>query len=36
MKGANNFAIIRSIIDTLNKRNLNVFHNLQLIANFNT
>jgi len=36
MNGANNFAIIRSVIDTLNKRNLNVFHNLQLIANFNT
>jgi len=36
MKGAKNFAIIRSIIDTLNKRNLNVFHNLELIANFNT
>ena len=36
MKGAKNFAIIRSIIDTLNKRNLNVFQNLELIANFNT
>jgi len=36
MKGAKNFAIIRSIIDTLNKRNLNIFQNLELIANFNT
>jgi transposase len=36
MTGARNFAIIRSIIDTLNKRNLNIFQNLQLIANFNT
>ena len=36
MKGAKNFAVIRSIIDTLNKRNLNVFQNLELIANFNT
>lgn len=36
MQGAFNFAIIRSIIDTLNKRNLNVFQNLKLIANFNT
>jgi hypothetical protein len=35
-KGAKNFAVIRSIIDTLNKRNLNVFQNLELIANFNT
>jgi len=36
LKGAKNFAIIRSIIDTLNKRNLNVFQNLELIANFTT
>lgn len=36
LKGAENFAIIRSIIDTLNKRNLNIFQNLELIANFNT
>lgn len=36
LTGAKNFAIIRSIIDTLNKRNLNVFQNLELIANFNT
>jgi len=36
LKGAENFAIIRSIIDTLNKRNLNVFQNLKLIANFTT
>lgn len=36
LNGAKNFAIIRSIIDTLNKRNLNVFQNLELIANFAT
>ena len=36
MEGAKNFAVIRSIIDTLNKRNLNLFQNLELIANFNT
>lgn len=36
MTGAENFAIIRSIIDTLNKRNLNLFQNLNLIANFNS
>jgi transposase-like protein len=36
LTGAKNFAIIRSIIDTLNKRNLNVFQNLELIANFGT
>lgn len=36
MKGAQDFAIIRSIIDTLNKRNLNIFQNLQLIANFDS
>lgn len=36
MEGAKNFAVIRSIIDTLNKRNLNIFQNLKLIANFNS
>lgn len=36
LTGAKNFAVIRSIIDTLNKRNLNVFQNLELIANFST
>ena len=31
--GQNTFCIIRSVIDTLKKRNLNVLHNLQFIAN---
>ena len=36
IKGAQNFATIRSVIDTLNKRNLNIFQNLQLIANLDS
>ncbi len=32
--GQNSFAIIRSVIDTIQKRELNVLQNLQLIANF--
>jgi transposase len=36
LEGAKNFAFIRSIIDTLNKRNLNIFQNLELIAKSNT
>ena len=32
--GQNTFAVIRSVIDTLQKRNLNVLQNLHLIANF--
>jgi transposase len=35
-QGARDFAIIRSIIDTLVKRSENVFQNLQIIANFST
>lgn len=35
-QGARDFAIIRSIIDTLIKRSENVFQNLQIIANFGT
>jgi transposase len=34
--GAENFAVIRSIIDTFIKRNVNVFHNLRIIAEFNS
>ena len=32
--GQNSFAILRSVIDTIRKRELNVLQNLQLIANF--
>ena len=32
--GQNSFAILRSVIDTIQKRELNVLQNLQLIANF--